>query len=296
VVKNDIIVPPEWDELIEDLKVMQEAIVYLLGATDTGKSSLCRYLVEELSREAITGYLDCDTGQSTIGPPAAAGLALFRDGSREPFRTALRFVGSTSPSGHLIQEMAGVARLLRLARESDTSFVIVDSPGWTEGLVAAEFHIRMIDVLAPGLVVAIRRERELDPILANFDEHPGMQIRSIAPSPFVKARSRSWRARYRDAKFREYFSGAVTWEIALEGMGFHGRVPETFRDEVWRGLLIALCDPEMLVISLAIVESLDMVRGIIRFRAPLDDLEGVSSIQVGSVYLDPELGFWEDPG
>jgi polynucleotide 5'-hydroxyl-kinase GRC3/NOL9 len=297
VVKNRIIIPPGWDELVAGLKGMPEAVAYVLGATDTGKSTLCRYLVQELSREAITGYLDCDTGQSTIGPPATAGLALFEDGSRQPFRTGLRFVGSTTPSGHLIQEMAGAARLLSLARDSDASFVIVDSPGWVGGLVAAEFHIRLIDILAPSFVVAICRNDELDPILANFHEHPGIRIRTIAPSPYVKTRSRSWRARYRNKKFREYFAGAVSWEIALAGMGFHGRVPETFRKEDWRGLLVALCDPEMMIISLAIVETLDVIRGIIRFRAPVDDLERVSSIQVGSLYLDPELGFREEvPG
>jgi polynucleotide 5'-hydroxyl-kinase GRC3/NOL9 len=295
VSQNEIISSPEWDELLADMKAMPEAVAYVLGATDTGKSTLCRYLVKQLSREATTGYLDCDTGQSTIGPPGTIGLSLFEDEAAEPPRSALRFVGSTSPSGHLIQEMAGAVRLLKLAKSSDASFVIIDSPGWVADLMAGEFHIRMIDILAPSLVVAISRERELDPILANFRDHPGISFRMFAPSPYVQERSRSWRARYRDMKFEEFFAGAVTWEIPLAGMGFHGRIPDTFRDEDWRGLLIALCDPAMLVISLGIVETLDMVQGIIRFRAPIENLSGVSSIQVGSVHLDPDTGFGRNP-
>jgi polynucleotide 5'-hydroxyl-kinase GRC3/NOL9 len=275
---------------------MEEAAVYLLGATDTGKSTLCRYLVEELSRETISAYLDCDTGQSTIGPPATVGLALYEGGDREPFRTALRFVGSTSPSGHLIQEMAGAAHLLRLARESGASFTIIDSPGWVTGLVAGEFHIRMIDILDPGLLLAVAREDKLDPILANFKARPGMEVRALAPSLSVTTRSRSWRAWYRMEKFRDYFSPAVSWEMPLEGVGFHGRVPATFREEAWRGLLVGLCDREMLVLALGIVESLDLVRGVIRFRAPLEDLDEVSSIQVGSVYLDPGAGIPQESG
>jgi polynucleotide 5'-kinase involved in rRNA processing len=85
-------------------------------------------------------------------------------------------------------------------------------------------------------------------------------------------------------------------EMPLEGVGFHGRVPATFRGEAWRGLLIGLCDREMLVLSLGIVESLDLVRGIIRLRAPLEDLDEVSSIQVGSVYLDPGAGIPQESG
>jgi polynucleotide 5'-hydroxyl-kinase GRC3/NOL9 len=222
------------------------------------------------------------------------GLALYRDGNRDPFRTALRFVGSTSPSGHLIQEMAGASRLLQLARESDASYIIIDSPGWVNGPVAGEFHIRMIDILDPGILLAVAREDELDPILANFRGRPGMQVRTLAPSLSVKTRSRSLRAGYRNGKFRDYFSRAVSWELPLEGIGFHGRVPETFREEAWRGLLIGLCDREMLVLALGIVENLDLVRGIIRFRSTAGSLDGVSSIQVGSVHLDPVTGFPRD--
>jgi polynucleotide 5'-hydroxyl-kinase GRC3/NOL9 len=295
-VNNGIIIAPEWEDLVAGLKARPEAVVYLLGDTDTGKSTLCRYLVHELSVEAVTAYLDCDTGQSTIGPPATAGLALFEDGAPEPLCTALRFVGSTTPSGHLIQEMSGASRLLRLARANDASFSIIDSPGWVAGLTAAEFHIRMIDLLLPDLIVALCRDHELEPILANFRDHPCIQTLRFPPSPSVQIRSRGWRTHYRRDRFREYFAGAVSWEIDLEGMAFHGRIPETFRDEEWRGLLIALCDAEMMVISLAIVETLDIVRSIIRFRAPVPDLEGVSSIQVGSVHLDPDLGFGEVTG
>jgi polynucleotide 5'-hydroxyl-kinase GRC3/NOL9 len=292
-VNNGIVIEPAWEDLVAELKARTEAAVYLLGDTDTGKSTLCRFLVQELSAEAATAYLDCDTGQSTIGPPATAGLALFEDGASEPVSTALRFVGSTTPSGHLIQEMAGVSRLRQLARAKDASFTIIDSPGWVTGLVAGEFHIRMIDLLLPDLIVAIRRERELEPILANFRDHPRIETRRFFPSRSVQVRTRGWRTRYRSNRFREYFTGAVSWEIALEGMGFHGRIPETFLQEDWLGLLVALCDAEMMIISLAIVENLDIVRGVFRFRSPVSDLEGLSSIQVGSMYLDVETGFLE---
>jgi polynucleotide 5'-hydroxyl-kinase GRC3/NOL9 len=294
VTGKEVIVHPDWRELVSGLRGLGEAVVYVLGAVDTGKSTLCRFLVEELSRVEVSAYLDCDTGQSTIGPPATVGLALYEKGGSEPFRTALRFVGSTSPSGHFIQEMAGAARLLQLAGENGASFVIIDSPGWVSGLVAGEFHIRMIDILDPGILLAIARGDELDPVLANFRGRPGMQVVSLAPSLSVKNRSRSFRTGYRREKFRDYFSRAVIWEMPLEGIGFHGRVPESFREEVWRGLLVGLCDREMLVIALGIVESLDIVRGVIRFRAPLDNLEGISSVQVGTLYLDPGTGSLKD--
>ncbi len=66
----------------------------------------------------------------------------------------------------------------------------------------------------------------------------------------------------------------------------HAGARPTFRDEDWEGRLIALCDPSMLVISLAIVETLDIAHGTIRFRSPAKCLNDVTSIQVGSLRLD----------
>jgi polynucleotide 5'-kinase involved in rRNA processing len=152
----------------------------------------------------------------------------------------------------------------------------------------------MIDILDPGILLAAAREDELDSILANFRGRPGMQVRTLTPSLSVKTRSRSLRSEYRNGKFRDYFSRAVRWELPLEGIGFHGRVPETFPEEAWRGLLIGLCDREMLVLALGIVENLDLIRGIIRFRSPASSLDGVASIQVGSLHLDPVTGFPRD--
>ncbi|MFA5295957.1 MAG: Clp1/GlmU family protein [Methanoregulaceae archaeon] len=48
-----------------------------MDAPDQGKTTFCRFLVQELSADTLTGFLDSDTGQSTIGPPATVGLALY---------------------------------------------------------------------------------------------------------------------------------------------------------------------------------------------------------------------------
>jgi polynucleotide 5'-hydroxyl-kinase GRC3/NOL9 len=76
-VKQDTLVLSEWKDLAEELKAQGAGIVYVLGAPDQGKTTFCRFLVQELSADTLTGFLDCDTGQSTIGPPATVGLALY---------------------------------------------------------------------------------------------------------------------------------------------------------------------------------------------------------------------------
>jgi hypothetical protein len=120
-----------------------------------------------------------------------------------------------------------------------------------------------------------------------------MTIRLIDPSPHTQVRSRFWRAQYRQERFRSYFAGHIGVEIPLEGTGFHGKIPDSFRDDDWKNLLIALCDRDMRVISLAIVEKLDIPAGVLRIRVPPADLSQVSSIQVGSMKLEPGVEFIE---
>jgi len=293
-VNRELIIPPAWEELRDLLADRGTGVVYVLGPTDTGKSTLCRFLVGNLAGPEPAAYLDADTGQSTIGPPATIGLVFCAGKPVRLTRTFLRFVGSTSPQGHMLQHLVSTARLLDIAREQGVCPVIIDSPGWVGGPVAEEFQVRMIDLLRPDILVAIQKERELEGILANFRSRTGMTIRSIAPSPQVQVRSRAWRARYRQERFRTYFSGNILAEIPLSGTGFHGRIPDSFRDEDWKNLLIALCDPDMMVISLAIVEKLDLMGGVLHIRSPPVDLSRVASVQVGSILLEAGVDFFTD--
>jgi polynucleotide 5'-hydroxyl-kinase GRC3/NOL9 len=290
-VNGELIIPPAWEELLPLIAGRETGVVYVLGPTDTGKSTLCRFLVGKLAGPEPAAYLDADTGQSTVGPPATAGLAVCAGKPARLTKTSLRFVGSTSPQGHMLQHLVSTARLLDIARVQGVRLVIIDSPGWVKGSVAAEFQIRMIDLLHPDILVAIQKENELDGILANFRSRTGMTIRSVAPSPQVQVRSRGWRARYRQERFRAYFSGNIAIGIPLPGTGFHGRIPDSFRDEDWKDLLIALCDQDMLVVSLAIVEKLDLVEGALHIRSPPVDLSRVASVQLGSIRLEPGVDF-----
>lgn len=290
---QEYVTPSVWEELHDLMAERDRCVVYLLGLPDLGKSTLCRYLVNELAALDTAAYLDCDTGQATIGPPATAGLAIFSGDPPRLRQTILRFVGSTSPQGHLIQELVSTARLLDAACELGARYVIIDSPGWVKGSAASEFQVRMIDLLNPDMLVAIQKEDELAGILANFRTRTGMSVHLIAPSPHAQARSRLLRTRYRQERFRSYFAGHTSAEIPLEGTGFHGKIPDSFRDDDWKNLLIALCDRDMWVVSLAIVRKLDIPAGVLRVKVPPTDLSQVFSVQVGSIRLDPSVEFSE---
>ena len=58
-----------WLQLVEAV-VSQPGDVFLLGAPDTGKSTLALFLSEKLSERGLkVSFLDGDLGQSLVGPP-----------------------------------------------------------------------------------------------------------------------------------------------------------------------------------------------------------------------------------
>lgn len=285
-VPSDTVVPGEWEAVERALRDRGSGTVYVVGAADRGKTTFCRWLTGQLAATAMTGFLDCDIGQSTLGPPATVGLALYRGSTGTPRATFLRFVGAVTPSGHMVQELVGALRLKEKAREEGAPYLVVDSPGWVIEPAAQEFHVRMIDLLQPDLVVGFERGPELEGILVNFRRHPRIKIVECTAPPQVVERKRDWRRLYRFQRFSEYFSNAVPQARFLSGLGVHGRMPESFREESWKDLLIALCDAEMMVVALGLVDRLDLVTGTLTFRAPPHDAHRVVTVHVGSLQVD----------
>jgi polynucleotide 5'-hydroxyl-kinase GRC3/NOL9 len=284
-----ITVPDEWIPLPPELS---GSVVYVTGATDRGKSTLCRHLVGECIPHGPVALLDCDTGQSTIGPPTTLGLAAFSQDPATPDSVHLRFAGSTSPRGHFLEFLTGTRRLLDTARASPAVTTVIDSPGFIEGPAALEFQFQLIDLLQPDHIIALQKHRELEPVLANFTRHPGVSIHRLAPAPGVRIRSVTERHAYRKKQFLAYFSAAGTTALSLSGLGVHGRIPPTFRREAWQNLLIALCTYDQLVLSLGIVADLDLAHHTISVFSPPFASADLASIHVGTMTLEgfiPEL-------
>nr|WP_245249403.1 polynucleotide 5'-hydroxyl-kinase [Methanolinea mesophila] len=272
-------IPPGWTPLLEELGKDPRGTVYILGGTDRGKTTLCTVLQELSPGTGSVAVLDCDPGQSTVGPPATVGLRLVN-----LHRPLLKFVGSTSPSGHFLPLMTGAARLHDIALQKRAGLILVDSPGYVQDEAAQEFHIRMIDLLAPQYLVGIEQERELEPILAPF-ARSGAVVHRIRPSPSVIPRNTAWRKRYREERFAEYFRGATLHRLPLAGLAIHGNIPRSFRQQDWIFRVVALCDPALMVIRLAIVVSLDLRGDTLELFAPPFAPEEVSSVQVGTLRL-----------
>jgi len=272
-------VEPSWQKLLQELGDPGHTdIVSVIGGTDTGKTTLCGFIKDKLAALAPTALIDCDPGQSVIGPPATIG-ALLPDRS-----VRLRFVGATSPQGHLLQTTIGIKRLTDLTLSAGARKVILDSCGLVTGSLAAEFQFGVLDLVRPTHIVALRHGLELEDLLANFSHTT--HIQRLHVSTAVRPRTPNQRQAYRSQRFRQYFQAAQMQNIPVQILGRHGMVPVELTARYCHNLLVALCDGDGFVLVLGIIESIDRERGTFGLYAPAFDADHVASIQFGSLKLD----------
>lgn len=217
-------VPDDWRALSARIDA-EGGLAVLLGASDSGKTTLARWLMRTLTAAGRrVALVDGDIGQSTVGPPATAGLAFAAPAQIEPVFApiALRFVGAVSPAGQMLPLAAGLKRLAERASAMGAEVLLVDTTGFILGPSARRLKFHKIDLLAPQHLIALQRDDELEPILRLFEGRKGMAISRLPVSPHVIPRSFQVRRSYRAQRFVEYFRESSVVEISLHGVGVQG--------------------------------------------------------------------------
>ena len=228
-------VPPAWEDAAR-LFLDRGGPVLVLGAPDTGKSSLSRYLVYKAFAGGLPSALvDLDLGQSHLGPPASLGLGFFPPrlpGDDSLFPESLYFIGHTSPVGAILEVAVGCGVLVRQAARQGIERVVLNTSGLVHGPGALRLKRAQVELLQPPLILALQRDRELEPMLQGLGgdettgESPGASGWTVVRLPIssrVTRKTPEDRRRYRDERFRRYFQEAR-------------RLVLPWRSLVWEGL------------------------------------------------------------
>ena len=208
-----------WEKLATRI-VKPQHVVLVIGATDVGKSTFCRFLVDSaIDRGLKTAFVDTDVGQSQIGPPTTIGMKSF-DPKSSPvqFNTVadqLYFVGDVSPRGHCLEVLTGTRLMVDRARETDADFIVVDTSGYLHGAPAVTLKQHKIELVSPSHVVCIGRSSELEQITACYRQQDWLDIHYLLPHRNVRSKSSKARSRYRKAQFDAYFGVACEPKLAV---------------------------------------------------------------------------------
>jgi len=275
-------VEKKWQEILSRLEENTEKqLIYVIGGIDSGKTTLCRFLAERLSVKYKTAYINCDPGQSVIGPPASLGMAVCHG---KWGIQALRFIGSTSFRGHMLQILCGSGRLRDKAVDWGARKIIVDSSGFVYSPPGMAFQFETIDLLQPDVILGIEESSDLNGLIRNF-RTKGRAYYSLPIHPNVIKRSPAERRAYRESKFREYFRNSRLMAISFRELGLHRVIPEK-NENYLQGQLIALSDHEHLVITLGILDRIDMDRTMVWFYAPPFEKKSAVTLHFGALRLD----------
>jgi polynucleotide 5'-hydroxyl-kinase GRC3/NOL9 len=213
----------EWQEHLAELSAFRGSIM-VLGAPDTGKTSFCTALMNIWSEAGRrTALIDCDLGQSEIGPPGTVGLAYATEPVDGPSRLAhsrIEFVGTTSPQRNAAQALAAICLLFRSVTEAHST--LIDTCGHVFGPSARLYKTAKLRLVWPDLVVALQSESELEPLLALFESLEGPEVRRVPASAHSVLRTPAARTRRREAKWARYFREAPEHVVPFESVGVYG--------------------------------------------------------------------------
>jgi len=222
---------PEWEDAAR-LFLERGGPALVLGAPDTGKSTLSRYLIYKNFAAGLPAALvDLDLGQSHLGPPTTLGMGLFPPrlpGDNSLFPESLYFIGQTSPVGSILEVAVGCRVLVEQAARQGVSRVVINTSGLVHGPGALRLKRAQVELLQPNFIFALQRDRELEPLLLGLggglaDGESGWEVRRLPVSFRATRKTPEDRRRYREERFRRYFQEAR-------------RLVLPWRPLVWEGL------------------------------------------------------------
>lgn len=273
-----------WEKIIEEI-LDKKGKVFLLGESDSGKTTFAKTLVSKAIKDDIlVGWVDADIGQSTIGPPTCIGLSLFSPESPEFKISTLYFVGNTSPHGRFVPLIMGTKKLVDLAcKESD--LVVIDTTGAITGVFGQSLKYQKILALRPDFLLAFQREKELEKIIDSTKNFDFLKIYLMEIPENIRIRAREERARNRQEKFKLYFKNAKSYRLSLKNISFYPSfdfLPSKNPDNLIAGLKDS--SGEFLALSIFIKQFDDEIE----ILTPLKNIKKIATIEFGDIRINQE--------
>src|SRR5712664_1277416 len=208
-------VPPAWSEAAAIVK-RQRGVCVIIGAVDSGQSSLCTFLANKcLENAERVGVVDADVGQADIGPPTTISSSVVKApiiGLHKVAAELSFFIGDTSPSS-VPDKVVNLATRLKKSIASSADIVLVNTDGWLAEFNAVRHKGLLLDEIQPDLVLALGRSGEIiDPLL----ERVNVASLRLPSSSFARARSKEERKKSRETGYRRFLQGSHKFGINQE--------------------------------------------------------------------------------
>lgn len=267
--------------------------IMVIGASDTGKTTLIMSLATLFSKRFSTAIVDLDMGQSHIGPPTTVGWGKvdgpIKDWSMIDIKD-FYFTGTVTPIGSLVPAITG-AKVITEKALGSADKVIIDTTGLISEPAGRVLKHFKIDVIRPDVIIAIEASGELAHILDPFRFNRKPLILKIPVPPEVKVKTQIKRAEYRFQKMMEYLRESQTVNIPIDKVGIRfTRNTLSFEEIINR--VVSLRDKNNEDIALGVIRAIKDKE--LKIFTPLKDIQEISSIIIGKAVMDMRKGILKD--
>jgi polynucleotide 5'-hydroxyl-kinase GRC3/NOL9 len=263
----------------------RKGIYLILGATDTGKTTLALALVRYAASRGPVGFIDADIGQSHIGPPATVGWAVVNDPQIDFNRlmvNGIGFVGDITPVGHLLQLTAAITQCFQQISKL-VDLVIIDTPGFINGQAADVLWWTVQHILQPELILAVQRNDELKEIIAGL-QFIGNRIEQIHCPSQIPTKSPQERQRYRQSQFNKYFKDHYLYNINLRHVAIQ-RSRNLYSDNLVNRL-VGLRDDKGIDIAVSQLKDWQPEKDIAVVKAPKIEIPRIRYLIIGDATIE----------
>jgi polynucleotide 5'-hydroxyl-kinase GRC3/NOL9 len=283
-------IPASWNEQFQAVKAIQNkpVVVMVLGKADSGKSSLCTYLVNKLiDGKNKVAVLDGDLGQSDIGPPCTVSYGVTGRRVTELYELKLSnafFVGVTSPLQAVARAVEGLVSMQKeIVQKAEADYIIINTDGWVEGETAASYKLQLVNQLKPDLVIGIQSQEELNPLLSIL----GVPTCSVESSVAVSERNQEKRTRLRELNYAKHLKDARVRSMFSSYMEIQEKqvIPKEPGKE--KGILVGLRSARKRFLGIGILLEYNRTRRIMKVLTPVKTKP--AGMTIGKIRLDPEL-------
>lgn len=218
-------IPLSWAQALEETLNLQRkpATLMVLGSADSGKTSLCTYIVNRaLLQKRKTAILDGDLGQSDIGPPCTVAYTFVTKPITDLFDLRAKnavFIGTTSPNCATEKVIESLASLKKEILANNPDLIIVNSDGWTQGEEAVKYKVQLVEEISPDIIVYIQQKDELTPLMRSLERFRGVVVDS--PS-LICLRNREIRKNLRELGYIKYLRNAKMQSFPLGWLKVEG--------------------------------------------------------------------------
>jgi len=265
--------------------LIQTGTCLILGAADTGKTTLAAALAKRLAPSRPVGIVDADIGQSHIGPPTTVGWAVATEHHSDflqLFAAGISFVGDVTPVGHLLQLTAAIIQSVNQASKA-AELIIVDTPGFVSGPAASALWWTVQHVLNPKLILAVQNNDELSDILAGL-HHLSSHLEIIQPPSQIKAKSPQERRAYRQSQFNKYFQDSLLHNINLSDIAVQATWNLSRNSPVSH--IAALRKRDGTDVAIGIIKDWHSDKNIAAIKAPQLEMREIRCLIIGDVTID----------